>query len=130
MNISTHSITKFILLYLSCMLAMYSIEYVIVGNSISIDFIGFSVFAGLYFVMAFTFRDKLHTFLERTLLNTYINLIIRALLIALHFYIISKLLNVIESVNPDLAFDGIYLIIINLPIFSLLVLRFSNRSTT
>ncbi len=128
MNLSTHSTSKYIFLYLSCLLVMFVVEYVLVNNSISFGFVVFSSIVCLYFVITLIFRDKLVAFLKRTLLNRYIDIIVRLIIMALHLYITSRLFDVIVSANPDLSLNSIYILIINLPIFSLVTTGYSNRS--
>jgi hypothetical protein len=129
MNIPNIAKTKSIIsLYFSCMLAMYFIEYVILDNNISLGFVVFSAFVSLYFVITLTLRDKLLAFLKRTLLNIYIDVIIRLIIMALHFYITSRLFDVIVFAHSDLTFNSIYLLLINLPIFSLVISGYNSRA--
>jgi hypothetical protein len=130
MNASISILTRFLLLFLSCMLVLYFIEYVIVGNTISLVFVAFSILVSLYFVLALIGRDKLYTFLERRIKNEYMNLVMRLIIIVLHFYCIDKLMYGIELTNPELTFDDLYTIVINLPIFSLIGMGFIYRSKT
>jgi hypothetical protein len=130
MKTSVTAITKLLILFVSCMIVLYFIEYVILGNSITYVFVAISGVTGLYFVLSIIVRDKLHAYLNKSIKNPYINLFIRLFYIALHFVVISKLVFNIMLINPEWTIDNIYMIIINLPTFSLIGLGFGNNSTT